>query len=122
MEIGATTSVRNVWSVYQTPSHPEKPPPISREPVRIRHPGYKDACNTLFKFWPLDSGGVHHETVRIACSFLVDNAWDSYLSIDQGGQHPVDAGPDGVLMCKSYYFHLPDQSRSDSHECDATLK
>lgn len=118
MDSGATTSERSVWSAYEAPSHPEKPPPTLRGPIRIRHPGYEDACNTLFKFWPLDSGGVHHETVRIACAFLVNNAWDGSLSVDKGGQHPVDLGPESILRCKSYYFHVArsDKSRSYSYE------
>ena len=102
-----TTGEQIVWSPYPAPSHPEKPnPPTTYEPIRLRHPGYEDACNTLLKFWPLDNGGVHHETVRVACAFLVNNQWDGYLSVDKDGEHPVDAGPESILRNRSYYFHV----------------
>ncbi|KIX00667.1 uncharacterized protein Z518_09732 [Rhinocladiella mackenziei CBS 650.93] len=85
MDSEETAGTRNVWSPYQAPSHPEKPPPTSCKPIRIRHPVYEDDCNSLLMLWPLDSGGVHYGTVRIACAFLADNAWDGYLSVDKGG-------------------------------------
>ncbi|EXJ59512.1 uncharacterized protein A1O5_12137 [Cladophialophora psammophila CBS 110553] len=65
---------RITWSPYGPPSHPEKPQerPAHRH-IHFKHPG----CDTtLFTLPPLDAGGIHHETVRIACGILDNNTWD----------------------------------------------
>jgi hypothetical protein len=53
------------------------------------------------------TGGLHHETARIACGIVAGNAWNGYLSETVGGQ-PLDLGPDDILrMGKNYFFHVP---------------
>jgi hypothetical protein len=102
---------RIVWSPYAPPSHPEKSQAYSSyEHIHIKHPG---SDTTLFTLPPLDAGGIHHETVQIACGILDDNKWDGFLSLDKQGEHRV---PDSekILRARTYYYQT---SRSLSGEC-----
>ncbi|KAL2397547.1 hypothetical protein ABEF93_000786 [Exophiala dermatitidis] len=93
---------RIVYSPYAPPSHPEKSqlcPPS--EHIHIKHPG---SDSTLFTLPRLDSGGIHHETVRTACAILDDNRWDGFLTLDKHGEHPVPKA-ETILRAKIYYFH-----------------
>lgn len=95
------------YDPYPEPSHPQsKTRPTDIEPIKVRHPSYHDICNTLLKFWSFDSRDVHHETVRVACAIVANNAWGGYLSTDRDGNDPVMESPDSILRSKSYYFHV----------------
>ncbi|EXJ78112.1 hypothetical protein A1O3_09273 [Capronia epimyces CBS 606.96] len=91
-----------VWSPYPPPSHPQKtisqPACLS---ISIKHPG-QDL--PLLAFPPFDAGGVHHETVLVACGILVGNHWDGFLSSDREGQHSVSSS-EKILREESYYYH-----------------
>lgn len=71
--------------------------------VIFLHPGYADNDNFLLKLPAFDSGGIHHDTARIACAILAACRWDGFLSSTRNGT-PLPAGPDDVLPPGRYYF------------------
>ena len=94
---------------YRKPSHPESAnvPSNAVKNILFRHPGYPDTHNILFSLSALDgSGGVHHETARVACALLANSRWDGFLSATRDGP-ATPTGPDDVLTRPSYYFRLP---------------
>jgi hypothetical protein len=100
---------RIVWSPYPPPSHPEKfQTRLAYEHIHIKHPSYD---TPLFIFPPLDAGGVHHETVRIACAIVDDNRWDGFLTLDKHGEHPVPAS-ETILRAQVYYFQTSQSPNS----------
>ena len=70
-----------------------------------------------------DSGGVHHETARIACAILADCKWDGYFSLTRDGVRLEDAGADTILTAPQYYFFLepPPAACTDSEPHPAVL-
>jgi hypothetical protein len=108
----ADPAIWQPYDPYPEPCHPQRQGPCNVEPVRIRHPGYvDDTGNTLLKFWT----PAHHETARIACAIVANNAWGGYLATDREGRDRVNANPDIILKNKSYYFHAaqPNEGKSD---------
>ncbi|KEF50890.1 uncharacterized protein A1O9_13060 [Exophiala aquamarina CBS 119918] len=93
-----------IYDPYPEPSHPQKlTRPTDFEPIKVRHPCYQDdSCNVLLKFW----SHAHHETVRVACAIVANNAWVGYLSTDRGGNDPIVENTESTLTRKSYYFHV----------------
>jgi hypothetical protein len=86
--------------------------------ISFRHPAYPSAggCNVLLILQAYDhpSGGLHHETGRIACGIVANNAWDGYFSETAGGP-PLNLGPDAILPAgKTYFFHVPHPEGSAS--------
>ncbi|RMJ05005.1 hypothetical protein CDV36_014323 [Fusarium kuroshium] len=71
--------------------------------VYFLHPGYPEGNNTLLHLPCLDSGGIHHETARLACAIFANCRWDGYLSSSRDGP-AVSAHPDDVLPHGRYYF------------------
>ena len=101
-----TANERLVWSPYPPPSHPDKVEASSvYEHIEIKHPGYNDTCNTLLILPPLDAGGVHHETVRVACAIIAGNRWDGFLTFDKAGELAVPES-ETILRAPRFYFHL----------------
>ncbi|KAH9828254.1 HNH endonuclease [Teratosphaeria destructans] len=112
----------------RTPSPP--PSRVHHQVVRVRHPGYDDAGNTLFAFPAVDVycegqqrqepgveevGGVLVQVVYTACTIVSGNK-DGFLSRDKSGTDIVwepqmsSAAPaeiDQVLRAGDYYFHVP---------------
>ncbi|KAG5753483.1 hypothetical protein H9Q70_003883 [Fusarium xylarioides] len=76
--------------------------------VWFLHPGYPDGDNTLLTLPCLDSGGIHHETARIACAIYANCRWDGYLSSSKDGP-ALSAQPDDVLPFGQYYFIIKDE-------------
>ncbi|KAF5020887.1 hypothetical protein F66182_7089 [Fusarium sp. NRRL 66182] len=76
--------------------------------VWLLHPGYPDGDNTLLTLPCLDSGGIHHETARIACAIYANCRWDGYLSSSKDGP-ALSAQPDDVLPFGQYYFIIKDE-------------
>lgn len=88
--------------------------------VEFCHPGYEHPHNVLFRLCAIEPEpeseaptnarrfGVHHDTARIACATLANNAWDGYLTIDEptGPRIPIDE-PERILVDHRYYFHHP---------------
>ncbi|KAK5998964.1 hypothetical protein PT974_01348 [Cladobotryum mycophilum] len=64
--------------------------------VLFLHPGYTDTHNILLTLPAFDSGGIHHETARIACAILANCRWDGFLASSRNGT-PLSAGPDDVI-------------------------
>ncbi|KAF4999337.1 hypothetical protein FDECE_11533 [Fusarium decemcellulare] len=71
--------------------------------VYFLHPGYPDGNNTLLHLPCFDSGGIHHQTARLACAIFANCRWDGYLSASRN-RPAVSAHPDDVLPHGQYYF------------------
>lgn len=90
--------------------------------VEFCHPGYEYPHNILFRLSAIEPDsapptatqrfGVHHDTARIACAILANNAWDGYLTADKADGPRISGGPDCILVNDRYYFHPP-SSQSD---------
>ena len=91
--------------------------------IRVRHPGYDDSCNTLMVLYGVDhpDGGVHYETVRVACGILAGNRWDGVLTHSATFDTTDDAKP-AFFVGKDAYFHLPDWQPSDPNDPEPELK
>ncbi|KAI9771266.1 MAG: hypothetical protein M1840_002236 [Geoglossum simile] len=105
-------------SRYNTPSHEDggqNLPTDLNHGVRLRHPGYSDTGNILMVLPALDhaQGGIHHETARTACAIIAGNRWEGFLTETRTGG-AVQAGPDGILRGKNYYFRVSEDA-SDEH-------
>jgi len=89
--------------------------------IRFLHPGYPDDQNTLLDLPRVDLGpsnvgrtriaGVHHGTALVACQIIANNAFDSRLAQDTGGQHLAEVPLDSILTRDVYYFFIGDGSR-----------
>jgi hypothetical protein len=85
--------------------------------IEIRHSGYQGS-NLLFDFPACD--GINHDhahfaTVWLACSILVNNKQDHWLSTSATGEPQVSATSDGLLPAGEYYLHVPDEG-TDTNE------
>lgn len=100
------------------------------EPARLIafcRPGYDSPHNVLFRLSTIEPEidpetgnntnrlGVHHDTARLACAILANNAWEGYLTADSptGPMIPID-NPKRILTRDRYYFHHPSYSGSQS--------
>ncbi|KAK2736636.1 hypothetical protein FQN55_001582 [Onygenales sp. PD_40] len=77
--------------------------------IQFLHPAYPENENILLVFPAFDSGGVHHETARVACAILANCRWDGYLSTIRNGPR-LTLGVDGVLTDPIYYFCVDEES------------
>jgi hypothetical protein len=69
-----------------------------------------------------DSGGVRHETARIACAILADCRWDGYFSLARNEARLDDADADTILTAPQYYFFLePPPAAADSEPYPVVL-
>ena len=80
-----------------------------RHRVRLRHPAYSEGKNVLLVLLAPDhpSGGIHHETARIACAVIAGNRWDGYFTETIDGPRII-AEPDCVLLKPDYFFNVPE--------------
>ncbi|KAM0438493.1 hypothetical protein ACHAPT_001242 [Fusarium lateritium] len=105
-----------------------RPPlaPQSNSAVFFLHPGYPDSKNVLLSLPALDSGGIHHETARIACAILADCSWNGFFSLTRDGPR-LTAGSDDILTRDRYYFRIegidkyPVVPSFDNFRCPSTL-
>ncbi|OAQ58068.1 HNH endonuclease domain-containing protein [Pochonia chlamydosporia 170] len=74
------------------------------------HPGYPEKHNILLILPALDSGGIHHETARIACAILANSRWDGFLSLTKDGPK-LEEPRDAVLPSRRYYFRIEGDDR-----------
>ncbi|MCJ1471161.1 hypothetical protein MMC07_009809 [Pseudocyphellaria aurata] len=76
--------------------------------ITFLHPAYPEDYNSLLKLQAPDhpSGGIHHETARIACAIIAGNRWDGYFTETVDGPR-VETPPHGVLQKSDYFFHVP---------------
>jgi hypothetical protein len=101
------TRPTSVWNVPEFARTSISNHPTHR--ITFRHPAYPEGCNVLLTLRAYDhpTGGLHHETARIACGIVAGNAWDGYFSETAGGQ-PLCLGVDAILSVgKTYFFHVP---------------
>lgn len=75
--------------------------------ISFLHPGYPDGHNILFILPTLDSGGIHHETARIACAVLANSRWDGFLATTRDGE-AIPQEIDDILLGQRYYFRIVD--------------
>jgi len=96
---------------------------VSVRTIQFLHPGYPNDDNTLLVSPAFDSGGVHHETARIACAILADCKWDGYFSLTRDGARLEDADADTILVAPQYYFFLepPPAASPDSEPYPVVL-
>ncbi|KAL7928977.1 hypothetical protein V8C35DRAFT_316667 [Trichoderma chlorosporum] len=80
--------------------------------ISFLHPGYPDRRNILLMLPAFDSGGIHHETARVACAILANSRWDGYLTTTRDGD-AIPEGKDDILLGKQYYFRIPESPSSD---------
>lgn len=81
--------------------------------ITFRHPAYPTFKNVLLRLPALDhpSGGIHHETARIACAIIAGNRWDGYFTEAIDGPR-VETHSHGVLQKSDYFFHVPSAALS----------
>ncbi|KAF7591070.1 hypothetical protein BBP40_002031 [Aspergillus hancockii] len=72
--------------------------------VLFLHPGYPDNENVLLVLPVFDTGGVHHETARVACAILANCHWDGYFSTTRNGPREGGTRRDEILTNPHYYF------------------
>ena len=81
--------------------------------IRVRHPGYPDQDNVLFKLLCVDGqlDGLYHGTVHTAAAIVAGNRFDGFVSTQSGRDGaPVARVAQGwheLLPHGNYYFHLP---------------
>lgn len=99
-------------------------PPIIQEPinlarpdaelqgvVKILHPDYSAAENTLLHLAAVDDGGIDYDTALVACGIVAGNKWTGFLATRNttAALVPVPRPSDGILRGRSaYFFQLPD--------------
>ncbi|KAK3349540.1 hypothetical protein B0T25DRAFT_504734 [Lasiosphaeria hispida] len=88
-------------------------PRDARQPrlVRIRHPDYSAAENTLLCLRALDDGGIDYDTALIACGIVTGNTSTGFFATrDAGAQgfERVSRPDDGILRGSEYFFQLPE--------------
>ncbi|KAI0115511.1 hypothetical protein GGR51DRAFT_503272 [Nemania sp. FL0031] len=100
-------AVTDVLLALKPPAQPSIGSSASQK-ITFHHPAYELQQGILLSFSASDSGGVFHETARIACCLLADCRWDGYLSTKRNkSPSPVDTTRDGILTCSDYFFHVP---------------
>ncbi|KAH7118488.1 hypothetical protein EDB81DRAFT_667826 [Dactylonectria macrodidyma] len=102
------------------------PAPQANGVVFFLHPGYPDSKNVLLSLPALDSGGIHHETARIACAILADCNWNGFFSLTRDGPR-LPAGSDDILTQNRYYFRIEGDDKYpivpsfDNFRCPSSL-
>ena len=87
---------------------------LSNRAVYLKHPAYGKEENLLLFLNAPDgpTGGIHHDTARIACGIIAGNRWDGYFAEKPKGA-PIAASAESVLPPGAYYFHVsPPESMS----------
>lgn len=95
----------------------DKTTPHTTKTVRIFHPDYgtipisnntqPPSRDALISVPAFDDGGIHYDTIRIACGILAGNRWDGYFSLERDGRIRVEPPSDGILRERCYFFCLP---------------
>ena len=84
--------------------------------IVVLHPDYPDGKNNLIGLPANDDGGIHYDTVLVACQILANNRWDGYFARKTAA--PAAAAPvferverpaDNMLRGHEHYFCLPDR-------------
>jgi hypothetical protein len=89
------------------------PIPWRKYRINFRHPAYAPDDNLLFTLhaWDHAEGGIHHGLAHNACSIIVDNRIDGYLSTTCDSEHGerIEATWDDLLLTTvtDYYFYVP---------------
>ncbi len=82
---------------------------MSTQPVRLRHPGYPTP-NILLTFAASDGENrdhIHYATVWVACSVILNNRTDHWLSPSRAGAPRAAADASGFLPAGDYFLHIP---------------
>ncbi|MCJ1422838.1 hypothetical protein MMC29_000718 [Sticta canariensis] len=104
----STITVRPAQTVPQHLLHSSTISVGRGDQITFRHPAYPTFKNVLLRLPALDhpSGGIHHETARIACAIIAGNRWDGYFTEAIDGPR-VETHSHGVLQKSNYFFHVP---------------
>lgn len=79
--------------------------------IKILHPDYSAAENTLLHLRALDDGGVDYDTALVACSIVTGNTKTGFFATREAGSRGLERvvrPDDGILRENEYYFQLPD--------------
>jgi len=79
--------------------------------VKILHPNYPAAENTLLHLRALDDGGIDYDTALVACSIVTGNTSTGFLATRETGTQcfeRVVRPDDSILRENEYFFQLPD--------------
>lgn len=103
-----TITVRLAQTIPQHVTHSSTVSLGRGHQITFRHPAYPSFQDVLLRLPALDhpSGGIHHETARIACAIIAGNRWDGYFTEAIDGPH-VEIPSHGVLQKSNYFFHVP---------------
>ena len=94
--------------LQDAPSLPRNTDAPTPSLVRIRHPDYKDAENTLLCLRALDDDGLDYDTALAACSIVTGNTSTGFFTTLEQRLERVARPDDGVLRETDYFFQLPD--------------
>jgi hypothetical protein len=85
--------------------------------VKILHPDYPAAENTLLHLRALDDGGIDYDTALAACGIVTGNTSTGFLALATRGaggaqcfERVARPDDDGILRGSEYFFQLPDDS------------
>lgn len=87
---------------------------MSTRPFRLRHPGYPTP-NILFTIAASDGRDrdhIHYATAWAACSVILNNRTDHWLSPERLGAPRAAADANGLLLAGDYFLHVPS---ADAH-------
>lgn len=76
---------------------------------------YPDGRNNLTGLPANDDGGIHYDTVLVACQILANNRWDGFFARKTAAPavapafEPVERPADNILRGQEHYFCLPDR-------------
>lgn len=88
------------------PRENTRPPRV----IKILHPDYPTAENTLLHLRALDDGGIDYDTALVACGIVTGNTSTGFLATCEAGAHleRVVRPDDNILRGSEYFFQLPD--------------
>lgn len=126
MSVASPPEFPRVYSQYTLPLHPEKRNLGQYDETRVvsvRHPLYWDDDSRMLEFYATDGkdGGLHHETVRLACAVVACNAFDGFLTLDREGLKRITEGPDEILKGSNYFFHAAPPCEDSMSRCPCSI-
>ncbi|RDL33721.1 uncharacterized protein BP5553_08089 [Venustampulla echinocandica] len=105
------------------PTIASRPPSISVNPIRFRHPHYPDSSNVLLTLFAPDSaaGGIEYGVAHAACGVISGNRWNGWFTAKADGL-TITLTYGDILCERDYYFHLPESSLEAPYAIVPTFK
>ncbi|GAB1319859.1 hypothetical protein MFIFM68171_10069 [Madurella fahalii] len=79
--------------------------------IKILHPDYPAAENTLLHLRALDNGGIDYDTALAVCSIVTGNTCTGFFATREAGTQRLERivpPSDSILRENAYFFQLPD--------------